>query len=105
MSDKQEEYVRGLVFKAQGSFLSNGYRYTMGSTICRIVEEWCEREGLVITGKKGDKSDEEGVKTIVGEEEMGIVEAGEIIRDLDPAYDFNGKPKAEIIEYAERLRG
>lgn len=38
------------------------------------------------------------------EEEMGIVEAGEIIRDLDPDYDFNGKPKAEIIEYAEKLR-
>lgn len=36
---------------------------------------------------------------------MTFSEAAEIIRDLDPTYEFNGKKGEEVIEYAKKLRG
>lgn len=35
---------------------------------------------------------------------MNLTEAAEIIRGLEPEYDFTGIPTAEIVEYATKLR-
>ena len=36
---------------------------------------------------------------------MGLNDAAEIIRSLDPSYDFEGKKGHDIIEHAKKLRG
>ena len=36
---------------------------------------------------------------------MNLNDAGQIIRDLDPQYDFKGKSGDQIREHAKRLRG
>lgn len=36
---------------------------------------------------------------------MSFNDASEIIKDLDPSYNFNGKKGDDIIEYAKKLRG
>ena len=53
---------------------------------------------------ENDLEVEIGESTLINEE-MDIVEAGVIIRDLDPNYDFMGVPGWKIIEYAKKLRG
>ena len=104
MSDKQEVYIRGLIFKAQGSFLSNGFRYTMGSTIVRIVEEWCEKKGLIKIGKKEDKSVDEGIE-VVEEARLTLDQAVKIIEDLDPDWDWEHQRGEAVRDYAKKLRG
>ena len=105
MSDKQETYVKSLIIMAQGSFLTTGVSYNLGSTIVRIVEEWCENHGII----KKTKETVEGLEAdIIVAEEVEIttfLEASEIIKDLDPGYDFNGKKGEKVIEYAKKLRG
>ncbi len=47
MTDKEYEYVKELLNKAQGSFQLDGNKYTFGKTIIKVLEEWSRNKDFI----------------------------------------------------------
>ena len=46
MSEEEHKKIYETLNKAQGKFLLEGKRYTLGKTIARIVKEWATENGI-----------------------------------------------------------
>lgn len=47
MTDKQQKYARDLLLKARSNFESIGERFTLASTLIRVLEEWNRNKGFL----------------------------------------------------------
>ena len=47
MTDKEYEYAKELLNKAQGSFQLDGNKYTFGKTIIKVLEEWSRNKDFI----------------------------------------------------------
>ena len=75
----------------------------------KLLRKWID-QNYKEDYKSGNKDSEEDPKPIelgktVLNNTIDLNDAGQIIRDLDPQYDFKGKSGIEIRDHAKKLKG
>ena len=73
MTDDQKTYARDLLLKGRSKFESSGIRFTLASTLIKILEEWC-RDRDFIKETKGERDSNIAITTFLNDPiEIGIV--------------------------------